>query len=51
MVETNGILLEFEVHIYEEFANGFAYNAGIGIANFISPNAILENQEDGKRAE
>jgi hypothetical protein len=34
--------LEYSTGKVEGYANGFAYNAGIGFSNFISPNAAFE---------
>jgi hypothetical protein len=34
--------LEYATNNYEAFANGFAYNLGIGISHFVSSNAAFE---------
>ena len=34
--------LEYSTGKAEAYANGFAYNAGIGFSNFVSPNVAFE---------
>jgi hypothetical protein len=41
ILETQSTISEYNGKV-EGFANGFAYNAGIGFSNFISPNAAFE---------